>query len=94
MLVDMNIHLIDARTPEEFAQGHVSGATNIDVTSGDFVQRVQQLDKNRAYGVYCQSGRRSSTAADYMKALGFADVTDLSTANKAAATLCRELVVG
>ncbi len=90
----MNIHLIDARTPEEFAQGHVSGATNIDVTSGDFVKRVQQLDKNRAYGVYCQSGRRSSTAAEYMKALGFADVTDLSTARKAASTLCRELVVG
>ena len=90
----MNIHLIDARTPEEFAQGHVNGATNIDVTAGDFVQRVQQLDKNHAYGVYCQSGRRSSTAAEYMKALGFADVTDLSTARNAAATLSHELVVG
>jgi phage shock protein E len=90
----MNLHLIDARTPDEFAQGHVSGATNIDVTAGDFVQRVQQLDKNRAYGVYCQSGRRSSTAAEYMKALGFADVTDLATARMAASTLCRELVVG
>jgi rhodanese-related sulfurtransferase len=89
----MNLHLIDARTPDEFVQGHVSGATNIDVTAGDFVQRVQQLDKNRAYGVYCQSGRRSSTAAEYMKALGFADVTDLSTAGKAASMLCRELVV-
>ena len=93
-MMNMNVHLIDARTPEEFAQGYVSGATNIDVTSGDFVQRVQQLDKNRAYGVYCQSGRRSSTAAEYMKALGFADVIDLSTASKAASTLSRELVVG
>jgi rhodanese-related sulfurtransferase len=89
----MNLHLIDTRTPEEYAQGHVRGATNIDVTSGDFAERVRHLDKGAAYGVYCQSGRRSSTAADYLKALGFANVTDLSTARNAAATLSRELTV-
>lgn len=69
--------VIDVRTPAEYAAGHVDGAVNIDVESADFATRVQQLDPEGAYALYCRSGNRSGAAADQMADLGFTDVTNL-----------------
>ncbi|HEX5828286.1 MAG TPA: rhodanese-like domain-containing protein [Candidatus Limnocylindrales bacterium] len=67
--------VIDVRSPEEFAAGHIAGAVNIDV-DGDFASGIAQLDKEGAYLLYCRSGRRSAIAAQEMAAAGFTDIVD------------------
>lgn len=68
--------VIDVRTPEEFASGHVTGAVNIPVEAADFSDRIAELDPKASYLVYCRSGRRSAIAADIMAQAGFTDVVD------------------
>ena len=68
--------VIDVRTPEEYAAGHLEGAENIDVQAADFQARIDDLDKSVPYLVYCRSGNRSKVAADLMSADGFSDVVD------------------
>lgn len=68
--------VIDVRTPEEFAAGHVAGAVNIDVDASDFGTKISALDPEDPYLVYCRSGRRSAIAADAMAEAGFTDIVD------------------
>lgn len=68
--------VIDVRTPEEFAAGHVAGAININVEAPDFGEQIAALDAEDAYLVYCRSGRRSAVAADQMAEAGFTDIID------------------
>ena len=68
--------VIDVRTPEEFAAGHVAGAININVEAPDFGEQIAALDAEDAYLVYCRSGRRSAVAADEMAEAGFTDIID------------------
>ena len=63
--------VIDVRTPEEFATGHLDGALNIDVQSPDFMAHVSQLDPDADYFIYCRSGNRSGQAVAQMSTLGF-----------------------
>lgn len=69
--------LIDVRTPKEFAEGHLPGATNIDSQSKDFTQSIAKLDKTQPIFVYCLSGGRSSTAMAKLRKLGYTNVLDL-----------------
>ncbi|MGC3953710.1 MAG: rhodanese-like domain-containing protein [Propionicimonas sp.] len=68
--------VIDVRTPTEFAEGHLQGATNIDLQSGSFEQQVGELATDASYLVYCRSGNRSATAVEIMRGLGFTGVVD------------------
>lgn len=78
VITDKNIQLVDVRTPEEYAQGHIDGALNINVNSGDFSALIgKQLDKNKPVAVYCRSGVRSQTASGVLKDLGFKKIYDL-----------------
>ena len=64
--------LLDVRTPEEFEQGFIPGATNIDIHLGQgFIDEVEKLDKDKAFFVYCRSGARSAQACAIMNQLGF-----------------------
>lgn len=63
--------ILDVRSPAEFADGHIEGATNIDINAADFTQQLDGLDKATPYAVYCRSGNRSAAALDEMKNLGF-----------------------
>ncbi|MCC3151574.1 rhodanese-like domain-containing protein [Hymenobacter sp. BT770] len=69
--------LLDVRRPDEFANGHLPGAVNIEVTSPDFAQRIAQLDSTKPTYVYCRSGARSANAAGQLSAAGFAQVSNL-----------------
>ncbi|WP_042214974.1 rhodanese-like domain-containing protein [Demequina mangrovi] len=62
--------VIDVRTPEEFAQGHLPDAVNIDVSGSAFDSEVATLDPEGDYAVYCRSGNRSRAAIDQMAADG------------------------
>jgi thioredoxin len=70
--------IIDVRTPGEFVGGFIPQAVNIDYNSGHFEEEVQKLDKSKQFFVYCLSGGRSSSAADYMRSNGFNEVYDLT----------------
>lgn len=69
--------VLDVRTPQEFAQGHIAGAVNVDVESPDFATRIAKRDKNVPYAVYCRSGRRSGIALELMVRQGFTTVYHL-----------------
>jgi rhodanese-related sulfurtransferase len=77
VLADSTVTVVDVRTPQEYAEGHLPGAVNIDVESGSFDQQIQQLPTDGSYFVYCRSGNRSGVATDTMAQLGFTDVYDL-----------------
>jgi rhodanese-related sulfurtransferase len=63
--------LIDVRTPEEFEEGHIEGAVNINYRGSNFVTDLDDLDKKKTYLIYCRSGNRSSDSAEIMVRLGF-----------------------
>lgn len=63
--------IVDVRTPAEFAQGHLPGAVNLDVSSPEFATRLATLDPRAPYAVYCQSGNRSGVALTTMAQQGF-----------------------
>jgi len=68
--------VVDVRSADEFATGHLIGAVNIDVQSSDFETLISELDPTSPYYVYCRSGNRSAQAIDRMSALGFTDLTN------------------
>ena len=64
--------LLDVRTPQEYAEGHIDGALNINVQSDDFKELAQrELSKDSTVLVYCRSGRRSLDAAEILTNLGY-----------------------
>lgn len=69
--------VIDVRTPDEFAAGHIEGAVNIDIASPDFATQLSQLDPTKTYAVYCRSDNRSGVATTQMANQGFTKVYDL-----------------
>lgn len=67
-----SVQLLDVRSPQEFAEGHIAGAININVQSDDFRQRAdKELSKDSTILVYCRSGRRSMDAAETLTELGY-----------------------
>ena len=69
--------IIDVRTSEEFEEGHIEGALNINVKSEEFVSEIENLTKSDTLLVYCRSGRRSLYAAQVMVSFGFQKIYDL-----------------
>ena len=69
--------LLDIRTDNEFAQGHLLGAQQIDFYKNDFSKALEKLDKDQPVFIYCRSGNRSGKAAQQMKAMGFSEVYNL-----------------
>ena len=63
-----DIRLIDVRTPKEYAEGHLSGAGNIDVKDSSFAVQIKGIKGTVA--VYCRSGRRSMMAAEQLAKQG------------------------
>lgn len=72
-----NVILVDVRTPEEFAAGHLETATNINWYDEDFVERFKDIDKGETIYVYCKKGGRSAKAQEKLKSLGFTKVVNL-----------------
>jgi len=76
--IDSNkLQLVDVRTPEEFKEGHIKNAGNIDFYDSDFLTQMNKLDKNKPLYIYCRSGGRSGKAAKQLKEQGFTEVYDL-----------------
>ena len=69
--------LVDVRTAEEFSEGHIKGAINIDYLAENFSIEIQELELESPVLLYCRSGNRSSKAMKTMKELGFKEVYNL-----------------
>lgn len=70
--------LIDVRTPEEFAKGHLINALNFDWNGNEFDKQVSSLNKEASVFVYCLSGGRSAAAAAQLRSAGFKNVIELN----------------
>ena len=67
-----DVIVLDSRTAQEYADGHIRNAVNIDVKNADFEHKaVESLDKTKTIAVYCRSGRRSKIAAAILSKNGF-----------------------
>lgn len=70
--------VIDVRTQEEYIQGHLARADyQYDLMNGDFAARLDSLDKDQTYYLYCRSGNRSGKAARLMIQKGFNNVYNI-----------------
>jgi rhodanese-related sulfurtransferase len=69
--------LLDVRTPEEFAEGHLENAINIDFYKDDFTEELNKLDKSKPYAIYCRSGHRSGITCKKMEEIGFTSTVNL-----------------
>ncbi len=69
--------ILDVRTPEEFSQGHIENAINLDVKSQSFREDAAKLDPGKTYVIHCRSGRRSEIAGAQLEELGFIDIYDI-----------------
>jgi len=69
--------VLDVRTADEFAEGHIEGAVMLDFYDPDFAAQIAELDPDVPYLLYCRSGNRSGQTTEIMDQLGFTDVADV-----------------
>ena len=67
-----NVQLLDVRTNEEYNEGHIQGALQIDFKSADFMDwATMKLSKGKPVAIYCRGGRRSASAAEKLAKEGY-----------------------
>jgi len=67
--------VIDVRTDDEYNNGHLAIADHqFNLLDGEFESKLDSLNKNKTYYLYCRSGNRSGQAARLMKKNGFKNV--------------------
>lgn len=69
--------LVDVRTPEEYSDGHLKNAVNINYRDDNFKEQVSKLDKSKPVFVYCLSGGRSGNAAKILQDMHFKEVYNM-----------------
>jgi len=69
--------IIDIRTSDEFREGHLKGARQIDFLEKGFAEKVRKLDRSRPYLIHCRSGGRSSSSLALWKKMKFKKVYHL-----------------
>ena len=68
--------ILDVRTPEEYAEGHIPGAINVPNEAIGSAEIPELPDKSQHILVYCRSGRRSKEAAEKLVKLGYTNVSE------------------
>jgi rhodanese-related sulfurtransferase len=69
------VFVLDVRTADEFAAGHVPGAVNI--SHDQLASRLAEVPKDKEVVLYCRSGRRAGLAADVLHANGYTRLSHL-----------------
>ena len=69
--------VLDVRTPDEFSEGHIKGAVNVDFNGDDFASKVAKLDKSKPVLVHCQAGGRSTRSLPALEKAGFLKIYHL-----------------
>lgn len=68
--------VVDVRTPDEWATGHIEGSINLPLTQ--LQQRIDEVPRDRRIAVHCAGGYRSSIAASVLKQHGMTDLIELA----------------
>jgi rhodanese-related sulfurtransferase len=68
---DPNGVLLDVRTPDEYNNEHIPNSINIDIHNSDFFDKIDELELDKNYYIYCRSGSRSARACQLMASQGF-----------------------
>jgi len=68
--------ILDVRTPEEYAEGHIPGAINVPNETIGTAEIPELPDKAQLILVYCRSGRRSKEAAEKLVKLGYTNIVE------------------
>jgi len=77
-VIGKDIQLIDVRTADEYKEGHIDDAINIDYFESDtFAEKFEQFNKDEPLYIYCRSGGRSGKSSKILIELGFSKVYDL-----------------
>lgn len=64
-------YVLDVRTPEEYAAGHIEGSDLLDIRNPQgFMEGAEKLDKSLSYFIYCRSGARSAQACQLLDQMG------------------------
>jgi len=72
LIADSTVIVLDVRTADEFSDGHIGRAVNIDVKQSDFLEKAKaMLPSGKTIAVYCRSGRRSANACNQLSAEGY-----------------------
>ena len=74
------VFILDVRTPEEYASGHINGSTLLavqDIPEQELAEKLKEIPKDRKILVYCKSGRRSAEASGILARNGFAEVYNM-----------------
>lgn len=76
MKVETGYIILDVRTPEEYAAGHIPNAINVanEIIGENVIPELP--DKDQLIMVYCRSGRRSKEAAKKLVSLGYTNVVE------------------
>jgi rhodanese-related sulfurtransferase len=72
-----DFHIIDVRPPDDYNEGHILGAINLDYFNETFEEYLFMLDKNDTYLLYCDSGLLSGVVLDEMEDLRFMEVYNI-----------------
>lgn len=70
--------IIDARTPEEYSLGHIENAHLLNAQAEDFENKLEKMDKEKKYFVYCKAGRRGNKVVNFMKQHGYKEVHNIA----------------
>lgn len=76
-MTQKDVQLVDVRTAEEYQEGHIKNAQNIDFLGEHFEAGIAKLDKSKPVYVYCKSGGRSTMAGNRLSDLGFTTIVNL-----------------
>jgi phage shock protein E len=75
--------LIDVRTPQEYANGHIAGAINIDwINKAVFKAKIKAIAKDKTVLIYCHSGHRSGMAKKFLQEQGYSKIYNLESGIK------------
>lgn len=77
LIQEGKVLVLDVRTPEEFKEGHIEGAVNIDFNGKDFTTQVKKLDPAKPVLVHCQGGGRSGRSLPILEQLNFPQIYHL-----------------
>ena len=73
---EKNYIILDARRPDEYAEGHIPGAINVPNEEIGTAEIAELPDKSQLILVYCRSGRRSKEASEKLVKLGYTNIVE------------------
>ena len=74
LIQNKKVVILDVRTPEEYREGHIPHALNIDFNAPSFETEINNLNREHHYLVYCRSGMRATKASDILNTNQFKSI--------------------